>query len=283
MYYGVLLLAIAALLFGVMAVTAKRVSAHLPAPEIAFVRFAIGLAACVVIATRRRFVAHNWGGLIMRGIFGGTAVYLYFLAMEHLSVGVATLLNYTSPIFTALWAALFLGEHVRGSTLSALVLTSVGVVLVLTGNAPVDGFHLGRWQLAGLCSAILSGAAVATIRELRKTDGAWEIFLGFCLVGCAITAIPVARHYIPPAPHEWVLLAIIGGVSIVGQMLMTYALRYVRAAFAGVIAQLTPVSTILFGVVFFGDHFSGRAVVGALVTLVGVTLGAWVAAAPRQH
>ena len=128
----------------------------------------------------------------MRGAYGGAAVLLYFLAIAHLPVGIATLLNYTAPVVTALYAAAYLGEAITRATLGALGLTSIGVVLVMLGTAPAGSLGLstlGRWQLVGVLSAMLSGAAVATIREVRKTDGSWEIFAAFCLASSAASSI----------------------------------------------------------------------------------------------
>src|SRR5437667_460281 len=81
------------------------------------------------------------------GAFGGAAVLCYFLAIEHLNVGMATLLNYTAPVFTALWAWLFLGERIGRGTLGALALTTSGVALVIVGNAPPGSLGLGTWQI----------------------------------------------------------------------------------------------------------------------------------------
>src|SRR5258708_792413 len=94
---AMLLLATSALLFGVMAVLARRATDGLPGLEVTFMRFAIGLAA----------VAGSWAagyplrpvntrGLLLRGTFGAMAVTLYFSALAHLPVGVATLLTYTA-------------------------------------------------------------------------------------------------------------------------------------------------------------------------------------------
>src|SRR5881392_625424 len=110
------LLFAAAALFAVMAVLARMAAAVLPGPEVAFVRFCIGLVACAIAATRFRLRTNNRIGLLLRGVFGGAAVLLYFLAIEHLPVGVATLLNYTAPVFTAVYAAIFLGETVKSAT-----------------------------------------------------------------------------------------------------------------------------------------------------------------------
>ena len=135
--------------------------------------------------------ARNKWGLFLRGAYGGAAVLLYFLAIAHLPVGIATLLNYSAPVFTAIYAAAFLGEAITATTLGALALTTRRRRCWSSWERrqPArSGF--GRWQLVGVLSAMLSGAAVATIREVRKTDGSWEIFAAFCAAGAAIAAVP---------------------------------------------------------------------------------------------
>jgi drug/metabolite transporter (DMT)-like permease len=279
---AVLLLTIAALLFAAMAIAAKRAAARLPGPEVAFVRFMLGIAACALVATRIRLRARNWRGLFWRGAFGGAAVLCFFLAIEHLPVGVATLLNYTAPVFTALWAALFLAEPIGVPTMGALCITTLGVGLVIEGNAPPGSFGLDTWTLVGILSAVLSGAAVATIREVRKTDGSWEIFAAFCIVGALITGVPTVGAWVSPTPLEWVLLVAVGLLSVVAQIMMTWSLRYLRAASAGIIMQLTPVASLVLGYLIYGERSSGLAIVGAAVTLAGVTWGAFLAT-PRAE
>ncbi len=278
---GVLPMVVAAGLFAVMALIAKRAAHRLPGPEVACIRFVVGLFACAVASTRIRFRAHNWTGLMLRGAFGGAAVLCYFLAIEHLPVGMATLLNYTAPVFTALWAALFLAEPVGRAALGALGITTVGVGLVIYGAAPPGTLGFGTWQLVGIGSAILSGAAVATIREVRKTDGSWEIFGAFCLVGALITGVPTARNWVAPDTREWGLAIAVGTLSVVAQLLMTYSLRYMRAAVAGIVMQLTPVASLLFGYLLFDERTAGVALGGAAITLTGVCWGAWIAAKPQ--
>ena len=147
-------LALCSLLFGLMAVVAKAAAARLPGPQVAFVRFLFGLAACGSISIRRPLRARNVVGLVLRGLFGGAAVLCYFLTIEHLPVGIATLLNYTAPVFTAVWAALFLREPLDASSVGALLLATCGVLLVSLGtsrNAPVGA---GHWLLVGATSEI---------------------------------------------------------------------------------------------------------------------------------
>lgn len=273
------LMTAAALLFSVMALLAKATAARLPGTEVAFVRFVCGLGAVALASTRLKLRPHNWRGLFLRGLFGGAAVLCYFLAIEHLDVGLATLLNYTAPVFTVLWAWLFLGEQIGPATLLALVVTTTGVALVIVGRAPAGGTAFGVWQLVGVASSVLSGAAVATIREVRKTDGAWEIFGAFCVAGALFTGVPALRQWVAPTGGEWVLLAAMGVTAVAAQLLMTQALRDLPAAAAGVLFQLTPVATLVLGRVLYGERARAIAIVGAAVTLGGVSWGAWLAAA----
>ncbi len=275
------LLVVAALLFALMAVVARRAAAALPGPEVAFVRFCLGLLACLVASMRIRMRAKNQLGLLLRGAYGGAAVLLYFLAIAHLPVGVATLLNYTAPVFTAIYAAIFLGEKVRPAAVAALAITTTGVVLVMKGTAAPGSLGFGIWQMVGLGSAVLSGAAVAMIREVRKTDGSWEIFAAFCLGGALITLVPTWKAWVRPTLAGWIALGLVGLFSLGAQLLMTYALRFVRAAVAGIIAQLTPVAALAMGWLFLGEAVAVLAILGAGLTLIGVSWGAYLAATPE--
>ena len=267
----------AALVFALMALATKAASARLPGPQVAFIRFLIGIAACAIARIRVPMHARNKVGLLLRGAYGGAAVLFYFMAIAHLPVGIATLLNYTAPVFTAIYAATFLGEAITRGTLVALAMTSVGVALVIVGTAPAGSLALGPWQLVGLLSAMLSGAAVATIRQVRQTDGSWEIFAAFCLAGAAICAGPALQGWVRPRPLEWKILILVGLLSVIGQLLMTHALRYVRAAVGGIIAQLTPVTSMALGWMMFRDRIAGLALAGAALTLAGVSVGAYLA------
>ena len=272
------MLVAAAVLFGLMAFVAKRASLHIPGTEVALVRFVVGLlcvAAAGLTAVKLRPV--NLRNLALRGIFGGIAVLLFFVAIEELPVGIATLLNYTAPVFTAIDAGIFLGEKVSRATALALALTMLGVVLVVVGGATgASGFAgFGIWELCGLASAVLSGAAVTAIRVARRTDGSWEIFGAFCLFGALVTAPMAARTWVWPSAYEWLLLVCVGLLAVAAQLLFTHALREVKAAVSGVIMQLTPVTALVLGALFNHDRITALAAFGAALTICAVAYAAW--------
>jgi drug/metabolite transporter (DMT)-like permease len=270
---GVVELVAAALFFGSMAYVAKMTTRTLDGAQTALVRFIIGIA--VVLGYHggrwRRLRVVRADLLLVRGFFGGLAVLCYFLALAHLPVGTATLLNYSAPIFTATFAALFLDEAVPGGTLAALITACVGVGLVVYGQ----GRALGGgyfWLAVGVASAVCSGAAVTAIRAARRTDNAWTVFLAFGVMG-AVCVAPFAAHaWRTPTPGLWGLLLLVGVLAAGGQLLMTHALGSVDAATSGIISQLTPLVALLLGHFLDGEPFAALSLVGGVLTLIGVSV-----------
>mgnify|MGYP001076925460 CR=1 FL=1 len=117
---------------------------------------------------------------------------------------------------------------------------------------------------------------------MRKTDGSWEIFAALCFGGALVTAGPTAARWVAPSPVEWTAIVGVGLLSLVAQLLLTYALRFVRAAVAGIIAMFTPVAALTMGWIFLGESIAGLALVGAAVTLAGVSWGAYQASASAE-
>ena len=126
-----------------MALLTKIVSRRIPGPQAASVRFATGvlITAVLWLAGRIEIRPRRWRWLLARGLFGGSAVVAYFSAMQRITVGEATLLNYTQPVFTMLGGWVLLAERPPRRALLALPLTLVGVSLIVgvrLGDQPVD-------------------------------------------------------------------------------------------------------------------------------------------------
>lgn len=270
-------LLVAALLFSAMSLCAKRATATLPAAEVAFLRFVFGLlTALAAHLLGRPLRPRNLAGLGLRGLFGGGAVLLYFVALAHLPAGVATLLNYSSPIFTIVFSALFLREPMTLRSIIAIVIAGAGVYLTARGNhggdTPLAAAAL-PYLLAGVVSSVFSGAAVTTIRGMRKSEGSLEIFTAFCLVGALVTGVPTAFSFVRPSLALVPDLLAVGASSVVAQLLMTYALRDVTGAVGGLLLMVTPVSTLGGGALFLGERPGPVGLVGAALVLAGVSLG----------
>ena len=274
-------MALSSVFFGVMAFSAKLASQRLSGGEVAFFRFAfMALPVLLVPSVAHKTVTFQRLDLLFyRGFFGGTAVLLYFLAIAHVPVGIATLLNYSSPVFSVAFAAGFLGERVHPRLLLPLAAALAGLVLSAGGGGGT--LHFGRWEALGLTSAVFTGAAVAAIRAARRTEGSWAVYGSFTLFGLLATAPFGIAGYRPPSLREWLLLATVGACSVAAQLLMTYSYRWVTNLQAGVLSQLTVVLSLSLGVLFLGDRLAPLQIFGVLLTLSGVVGVVWLQETPR--
>lgn len=266
-------MACAASLFGAMAFAAKLASARLTGSQVAMIRFAVGLLPCLLIPRFRR-LSTTWQRLDLlfyRGLFGGIAVLCYFVAIEHTNVGVATLLNYTAPLFSGIFAALFIGERLPARVLIPLPIAFAGVIMVVQANArPGDIGGFGRWELVAIASAVASGAAVTAMRAARRGENSWAVYASFCFLGLLVTAPLGVWTWRNPTRSEWVSLVATSLFAIGAQLLLTFSLRWVDAMTVGVISQLAVIVAMALGAAFLGDRISSMAALGALLTIAGV-------------
>ncbi|MCP3103222.1 DMT family transporter [Myxococcus sp. K15C18031901] len=283
-YRGTPLLVFSSMAFAVMALCARLLAGRLSPGQVAAGRFALGLLflACYFPLMRRRPRFGRVPLWALRGIFGGSAVYLYFIAIDRMTVGPAVLLNACWPIYAAIIGWLFLRERVTGTLFGGLVLTTLGAGLVMwstMGEGTSVSMGLGAW--AGMASAVLGGAAVVVIRALRHETDAATVFLSFCLFGL-LFSLPFALQDWRPLGWDVALpLLGVGVSSVVGQMTFTYAFGYVTAVAGGVATQLTPVFSWVMGALLLGEAVSPVAVTGALVCIAGVLWGTGVVARLR--
>ncbi len=267
LHKALLVMTLSATLFGVMAFMAKLSAARLSGPEVALVRFAVGLLPVLLIPQARRAAMQfqRVDLLVYRGFFGGLAVILYFMAIEHMSAGEATLLNYTAPIFSGILSVFLLSEKISGKVLFPLPLALAGIMLVVHAEA---GF--GRWELVGAISAVSSGAAVTAIRAARRTESSWAVYGSFCLIGLILTIPQTILTWKTPHGGEWLTLAATAVFAMGAQILMTFALRWVDAMTAGVISQLAVLISMACSALFLNERITPLVAIGSALTIGGV-------------
>lgn len=262
-----------AAMFGAMAFAAKLASARLSGPQVAMIRFAVGLLPVLLIPHARRLATkfERVDLLLYRGLFGGTAVLLYFIAIEHTSVGVATLLNYTAPVWSGIFSMVFIGERFSPKVLIALPVAFTGVLLVVNANArPGDVLGFGPWELCAALSAVASGAAVTAMRAARRGENSWSVYGSFCLLGLLVTMPLGIFTWKNPIGDEWFSLALASLLAIGAQLTMTFSLRWVDAMTVGVISQFAVLVSMALGAMFLKEVITGMEAIGSLLTIGGV-------------
>src|SRR5436305_5134513 len=106
--------------------------------------------ALVQLRGRWHLLRRNLPVIVLYGLLAVAGAQLFFFnAVDHLSVGVALLLEYSGTLLVVGWAWLRHGARPRRLTITGGVLAIAGLVLVLdlTGSQRVDGVGV-LWGLA---------------------------------------------------------------------------------------------------------------------------------------
>ena len=270
---GPLWLTASALCFAVMAVAVRIGGSHgIPGSETTLIRFLFGMATVGILHSTgaAKVIVRRIPLLAARGIFGGIAILLYFLSLSAAKGPGATsltngvFLGNSYFIYVPLFGALLIGERLRLSTAVAVILALAGLFLV----ASPDLAHIRTGDTYGFSAGIVSAVAIVIIRELRKTESAVTIFLSLCVFGSLVALIGMTMEGVAwPSAAGWGILAVMGISATVGQLLMTHALKYTPAGEAGIVQMTTVIYSSIAGILWFGDPFNTRILIGGLIVL----------------
>ena len=268
-----------AFFFSIMSVLVKWAGQTLPSQEIVFFRSAgvMGLA----LGHLRMEGIDPWGNnrrlLLVRGLVGFVALSCFYYALTELPLPDATLIQYTNPIWTALLAAIFLGELLGIVEILGLIASLVGVVLIqqptfLFGGQsrlPPDAV------LVAICGAVAAAGAYVIVRRLRRTEHTLVVVFYFAFIATILsipTAAPTAQW---PTGLEWGILLGIGVVTYLAQVMLTRGLHLEKAGRATAISYLQIVFAFVWGMLLFGEYPTSLSVVGAVLIIGSTGAIAW--------
>ena len=274
---GVKYMLLASLMFAFMGAFAKLASQSLPSLEVVFFRNVAGVVLILLAVWKKPFT-HKGGKpllLLFRGTIGFLALLTFFYLIAHISLGDAMTWSKTSPIFTAVFAFLFLGERMTKKAWLAVFIGFVGIVFITKPT----GLTLSKYDLLGLFSGIGAALAYTSIRELKKYYDTRAIVLSFVGVG---TIGPVILFLLSPyvdAPEldfmfarfvmpqgiVWFYVIGMGIIATISQLLMTKAYSATKAGIVGAISYTNILFSIIVGTLL-GDPLPD------LITTTGIVL-----------
>jgi drug/metabolite transporter (DMT)-like permease len=275
-----------AVLFGLAAMLAKVAARDgMSGGQATLVRFSLGLAAVAALFRLRpgTFRPARWSLLAVRGLVGGAAALMYYLAIARIPAGEATLLNNLFPIFAVVISLFTLRERPTAHLALALAVASAGVYLVLWGGdeaarAGEMALHLGWGEGIAILSAMAGGVAVTAIRALRSSVNAPTIFASFA-TGGILVSLPFGLAPWPSAPLAWAAALAAGVAAFFAQLTMTEAYGALSIPEAAVLQQLTPIATYLWALLL-AERVTVVTAAGVLLGVAGVAYGSLLGARP---
>jgi drug/metabolite transporter (DMT)-like permease len=271
----------AAFWFAVMAMLVKLAGERLPVLEVVFVRGCVTLAIGALALRRARLSPFHKapGLLLLRGLVGSLALMCFYAAVVELPLAEATVIHQTAPVFTAVFAALWLGERIEARVLLGIVGALAGVVLIAQPDVLFGAPTIARtnpvpwlWALVALAGALLSAIAYVTVRRLGRSENPLVVVFYFPLVTVPLTAPLALPQWVWPEPTGWLLLLGVGTTTQIAQIALTKGLAREPAGRATAVGYLQAAFATLLGAVVFGawptpSSWTGMALIVASLLL----------------
>lgn len=257
------------LTFAIANILVKQVS-HIPAMEIVFFRCVIATAFCLI---GLRHAGVDWRGtnrsmLFLRGMFGTTALFLFFTTVQNIPLASAMTIQYLSPIFTTVIAIFVLIESVARLQWVFYAIAFGGVLLIERFDPRISPFFL----VIGIVSAFCSGMAYNLVRSMKGKEHPLTVVLHFQLVGVVAGFISLFFNWKSPSGWDWLYLFLVGVFSQLGQIFLTNALQKERVAGVAIINYTGLIYALLAGSLIFSEPQSTESIAGMLIVVFGVLL-----------
>jgi drug/metabolite transporter (DMT)-like permease len=277
---GIRYMAYGAFWFSVMSLLVKVAGQGIPPMQIVLARAIVSLVLSYLLLKKAGLPL--WGTqrhlLVLRGLLGFAALACFYYGLVHLPLAEATVIQYTSPVFTALLAAWLLKEKLGVAEAACVGASLAGVLLIARPEfvfGGTGGFD-SRTVLIAMFGAMFSAGAYVTVRRLGSAENPLVIVFYFPLVTVPATipfVIPVA---VWPTAWEWLVLLGVGVSTQIAQVSITRGLQLLPAARASAVGYLQIIFAAAWGVFFFGEVPDRWSFAGAALIIVStLTLAFW--------
>ncbi len=264
----------AGLSFVVMTALVKSLGLTMDPIQAAFLRYVLGLVFLLpalrsILATRLSKRDLSLFGL--RGVIHGVAVMLWFYAMTRIPLAEVTAMNYMTPVYVTLGAALFLGEKLAFRRLAAILVALIGVLIILRpGFREVSSGHL-----AMLGTALTLGGSYL-LAKLLVRDIPPSVVVAHLSIWVTLALIPFAiAVWSPPTLRDIGVLFLVASFATAGHYFMTLALQAAPVAVTQPVTFLQLIWATIVGALVFHESVDIWVVAGGTLILTAVSFISW--------
>lgn len=233
----------------------------------------------------------SWRDIAVFALLGvaNNALYLGlgYTGLKTVSAGFGGLVVSANPVFTAMLAALFLGEAMTLRKVTGLLLGIMGVAFIVWHRMSVgsDDWHGILFTLASLAS-IVAGTILFKVLAPKGSlwigNGIQNIAGGLAVMPFALTLSSVG-DIVPSARLVGAFAFLVLGGSILAYLLWFHLLKVCGATAASAYHFLMPPLGMLFAFLVLGEHVEFRDLLGIVPVALGIYLVTRPAAAPASR
>ena len=258
--------------FTTMAICGRELSADLSTSQIMFWRSAVAFVLIVLLLQ-----VSGWGQLktgifrihAFRAIVHFGAQFCWFYAIPLIALAELFAIEFTTPIWTAILAALFLGERMTSVRIFAIALGFAGVMVIIRPGIT----EVGTGATLALVAAIGYAVAVITVRVLAQQDSPLCILFYMTLIQLPIGFGLALESWVWPDPQTngpWIVLVGFTGCS--AHYCMASAMRLAEATVVVTMDFMRLPLIALVGYFVYNEALEISVAVGAVLVCTGIYL-----------
>jgi len=271
---GVFWMIVTGLCFVAVTATVKHMNGSLPAAQFAFLRYFLGLVFVIPMIrpmlnakmTRKMILLFSIRGALQTG-----GVILWFYAMSQITIAEVTAMNYLSPVYITIGAALFLGEKFAARRLIAVVAALVGALIILRPGMR----ELTSGHFAMLFTAVSFAAGYLIAKRLSGQVSA-AVVIGMLSITVTIGLAPFAWAVWQPmtlTQAAWMLL--VAAFATGGHYAMTLAFQAAPVSVTQPVTFLQLVWATLLGALVFNEPIDQWVVLGGCIIIAAISYISW--------
>jgi drug/metabolite transporter (DMT)-like permease len=210
------------------------------------------------------------------GAFFAVDLVLWHNAIEHVGAGLATVLGNTQVVLVGLLAWALLGERPQRSSLAAIPVVGVGVILI---SGALEQGAYGSNPPLGALYGVLTGIAYSGFllslregsRDLRRFAGPLFTATLASAIGCAAIGFAVGDLDLTPSwsATGWLVLLALSS-QVAGWLLISMSLPRLPAVVTSILLTLQPVCSVFFAALIVDESPSLLQLAGAACILAGL-------------
>ena len=266
---GILWMVITTILFVGVTATVRYLEGEVPAPQAAFLRYAIGtlmLAPSLITLTKFKPNRSLFNKFVLRGFVHSIGVTLWFYAMSVMPVAEVTAIGFLTYIFVSIGASIFLKEKLHKHRLSAILISFIGALIILRPGFKV----IESGQLGMLIATMVFTASYLIAKVVSKERTSSEI-VAMLSIFTTIFLIPSAIYSWEPLSLEALLiLSFTALIATLGHITMTKAIKAAPMVVTQPVLFLQLVWASMVGLFVFDEEFDLFVIIGGTVIMLCV-------------
>lgn len=207
---------------------------------------------------------------LIRGVLGSAVMMFNFIALGHLSVGLATAISYLTPILSICAAMIFLRERPGLVVIAGVVLGLAGILLML--YPALVGAEIRQGTLTGVAAGLAMAATGALsrvqVKDLTRTDPPVSIALSFAMVSTLVGLSTLAFGWAALDSQASLMLVAAGLLGGLGHILLMEAVARAPVSLLAGYEYTGIIWAFLFDVMLLGIVLDLWAIAGAVVVVV---------------